>query len=45
MTALLITSLMLNSPQVTAAKDQDSALLDELRTVVQKSREQQAADR
>jgi len=45
MTALLITSLMLNSPQVTAAKDQDSALLDELRTLVQKSREQQAADR
>jgi len=45
MTALLIASLMLTSPQVTVAKDKDAALLDELRTITQKSREQQAADR
>ena len=45
MTALLIASLMLTSPQGTAAKDQESALIDELRTLVQKSREQRAADR
>lgn len=45
MSALLIASLMLPATQVTAAKDQDAALLDELRTLTQKSREQQAADR
>jgi len=45
MTALLITSLMLPATLVTAAPDQDAALLDELRTITQKSREQQAADR
>jgi len=45
MTVLLITSLMLPAAQITAAPDQDTALLDELRTITQKSREQQAADR
>jgi len=45
MTALLMASLILPTTQVTAAKDQDAALLDELRSITQKSREQQAADR
>jgi len=45
MTALLITSLMLPATQVTAAPDQDAALLDELRKITQKSREKSAADR